>query len=88
MERDHLLRSRDPDPRFDVPVLEAPHDRRHHRHPGGHPLVDAFYSSMERPADQISAAVVIGGPFVLAGMLLILYAVVIQPRRSDDTVNP
>ena len=46
-----------------------------------------FYMSMISPGDSISIAVVVGGPFVLAGILLLISAALLRsnpPVQSAD----
>jgi len=46
-----------------------------------------FFSSMTRPEDKTSAALIIGGPFILAGILFIIYALLSRPKRSEYSAD-
>lgn len=46
-----------------------------------------FFTNMTRPEDKVSAALIIGGPFVLAGILFILYALLSRPKGSEDLTD-
>jgi len=50
-------------------------------------LSTRFYMSMSSPSDSISIAVVVGGPFVLAGTLLIISAALPRPNPPIQSAD-
>ncbi len=50
-------------------------------------LFARFYLAMDNPTDKISAALVIGGPFILVGVLLILSAAFARGQLADQNSN-
>jgi hypothetical protein len=46
-----------------------------------------FFSSMMRPEDRTSAALIIGGPFILAGIIFIIFALLSRPKGSEDSTD-